>query len=212
MGIDSGYVVGSLKTGVCTSTTRPAVPFDGQTISETDTDSLSVYKGSAWAPVSGLTLISATTIGTTVSSVTVSNAFSATYDNYKIIVSGGVGSLTNNLRLTLGSTVIGYLRFGYYGVYTSPTVTGINDGNEAFWGEAIATSANNLSGTIELNSPYLAKTTGYSSIMQQHATGGLTLSSSGFLNTTTQYTAFTLTCAGGTITGGTIRVYGYSNS
>jgi hypothetical protein len=33
-----------------------------------------------------LTLISTTTIGTTVSSVTVTNAFSATYDNYKIIL------------------------------------------------------------------------------------------------------------------------------
>jgi hypothetical protein len=43
-------------------------------------------------PPGGLTLISTTTIGTTVSSITVSGAFSATYDNYKIVVSGGTGS------------------------------------------------------------------------------------------------------------------------
>jgi hypothetical protein len=32
------------------------------------------------------------------------------------------------------------------------------------------------------------------------------------LNDTTAYTAFTLTTSSGTITGGTIKVYGYQNS
>ena len=40
-----------LRMGVATSTSRPAVPFDGQVISETDTDSLKVYDGSAWVGV-----------------------------------------------------------------------------------------------------------------------------------------------------------------
>lgn len=48
MGIDSGYGIGSLKQGVCTSTTRPAAPFEGQMIYETDTDKVLVYNGSAW--------------------------------------------------------------------------------------------------------------------------------------------------------------------
>lgn len=37
-----------LRMGVATSSSRPAVPFDGQVISETDTDSLQVYNGTAW--------------------------------------------------------------------------------------------------------------------------------------------------------------------
>lgn len=37
-----------LKPGVCTSTTRPAAPFEGQTIYETDTDLLKSYNGSSW--------------------------------------------------------------------------------------------------------------------------------------------------------------------
>jgi len=37
-----------LKPGVCTSSTRPAVPFEGQTIYETDTDLLLTYDGSSW--------------------------------------------------------------------------------------------------------------------------------------------------------------------
>ena len=160
----------------------------------------------------GLQLVKTQTIGTTVGSVTVTGAFSSTYDNYRIVVSGGVGTLTNNLRLTLGATATGYYRFGYFGVWTSAAITGLDGNNQAYWGEAVATSANSLSGTIELIAPNLAKTTSYNSIMAQTATGGLTVSSAGYLNDSTQYTAFTLSCAGGTITGGTIRVYGYANS
>ena len=39
-----------IKPGVCTSSTRPAVPFEGQMIYETDTDKVLVYNGTAWYP------------------------------------------------------------------------------------------------------------------------------------------------------------------
>lgn len=37
-----------LRTGVCTSTTRPTAPYEGQHIYETDTDIEYVWNGSAW--------------------------------------------------------------------------------------------------------------------------------------------------------------------
>ena len=37
-----------VKPGVCTSSTRPASPFEGQMIYETDTDRVLVYNGTAW--------------------------------------------------------------------------------------------------------------------------------------------------------------------
>ena len=37
-----------VRPGVCTSTTRPASPFEGQTVYETDTDRLATWDGSAW--------------------------------------------------------------------------------------------------------------------------------------------------------------------
>lgn len=42
--------IGSLgfKPGVCTSTTRPAAPYEGQLIFETDTDSVAFWDGSYW--------------------------------------------------------------------------------------------------------------------------------------------------------------------
>lgn len=38
-----------VRTGVCTSTSRPASPFDGQVIYETDTNLCLVYEDNAWA-------------------------------------------------------------------------------------------------------------------------------------------------------------------
>ena len=49
MGLDAGYGVGSLKPGVCTSSTRPASPYIGQTIFETDTNLQKVWLGSVWS-------------------------------------------------------------------------------------------------------------------------------------------------------------------
>ena len=49
MGIDAGYGIGSLKPGVCTSTTRPAAPFVGQMIYETDTKLQKVWLGTTWS-------------------------------------------------------------------------------------------------------------------------------------------------------------------
>jgi hypothetical protein len=160
---------------------------------------------------SALVLIKTQTIGTTVSSVTVSDAFSSTYDNYKIIVSGGVASSNSQFTLTLGATTTGYYRFGTYGFYASATVNGINTANGSGWQDAIAISTATLTGTVELIAPNLAKVTTYSSILAK-PTNEYSLASAGFLDNTTQYTAFTFTCAGGTVTGGTIRVYGYTNS
>lgn len=44
-----------LQPGVCTSTTRPSNPYEGQFIYETNTDALLVYNGTAWVVPSGPT-------------------------------------------------------------------------------------------------------------------------------------------------------------
>jgi hypothetical protein len=165
-------------------------------------------------PVGGLTLVSATTIGSAVGSVTVSGAFSATYDAYKIVVTGGAGSANAGLTLTLGSAST-----GYYATYfrttsaSNATYDGQVTNNGAGWNEFGFGTSSGLGMNIELLSPFLAKTTiangNYTRGNQTSIGAG---SVSGFLNDTTSYTAFTITSASGTLTGGTVRVYGYSNS
>jgi len=46
MGISN--VSSGLRPGVCTSTTLPTTPYDGQVVYETDTDCFSVWNGSSW--------------------------------------------------------------------------------------------------------------------------------------------------------------------
>ena len=38
------------QAGVCTSATRPASPYEGQMIYETDTDKVLVWNGTGWYP------------------------------------------------------------------------------------------------------------------------------------------------------------------
>lgn len=106
---------------------------------------------------SGLTLVSSTTIGSAVSSVTVTGAFSATYDNYLIIVSGGVASTTTGLNLTLGSTATGYYRGGNLTSYTGSTVTGFNSSNATSWLSASLGTTTTLDGRFELYDPFVTK-------------------------------------------------------
>lgn len=44
-----------LRPGVCTSTTRPTSPYEGQMIYETDTDMVAIWNGSAWRYISATT-------------------------------------------------------------------------------------------------------------------------------------------------------------
>ena len=48
MGVSAAQGSAGLKPGVCTSTTRPSNPYEGQMIYETDTDKVLVYNGTAW--------------------------------------------------------------------------------------------------------------------------------------------------------------------
>ena len=164
------------------------------------------------ATSAGLVLVSATTIGTTVASVTVSSAFSATYDNYLISVSGGIGSTDFNLDMTLGSTATGYyLNFSYQPV-SSSTVTNGNASNAGSFASVGEGSSNVLSASIYLQNPFTAKVTTLSAGQLPTKTTQYSSKCLGFLDNTTSYTAFTLTTNTGTMTGGTVRVYGYQNS
>lgn len=161
----------------------------------------------------GLTLISTTTIGSAVSSVTVSSAFSSTYNDYKIIVSGGAASASINLTMILGATATGYYA-GYNQVTysTGATTNTGSDNNTTTWTKVAAANTNGISGSFDLLAPNLSKNTMIMGFAGPNDTAGNSRTYSGFLNDTTAYTAFTLTTSSGTITGGTIKVYGYQNS
>ena len=172
----------------------------------------------AWAApaaaVSGLTLIKSQTIGSAVSSVTVTDAFSSTYDNYLVTVSGGAGSASSGLNMQLGSTATGYYSWELYGSYSSNTVNGFGQSNTTSVGDFAVTTANGHTGVAHILSPNLAARTSFNTAFGELDTIFYAGWKNGFVNNNTQYTAFTLTpgTGGVTLTGGTIRVYGYQNS
>ena len=176
------------------------------------TNTTQYYDGAAWQTLGGgLTLIKTQTIGSAVSSVAVTDAFSSTYDNYLITIGGGVASQENELRLQLGSTTSGYygsaMRVNYSG--TTSTESDSNTSNFQHVGRG---STNSLSFNATLFAPNLTKNTIVNSAWVGCATTSLQANYGGFLNDTTQYTGFTILTDAGTLTGGTIRVYGYANS
>jgi len=196
--------------GFSTLDARIPIGANGTLLTADSTESLGL-KWAAPASSGALTLISTTTIGTTVSSITVSSAFSATYENYFISVNGGVASTNNSLSLKLGSTTTGYFGFGFYGNASSSTLAGDNLNNGASFPYAAQGDTNILSGQIYIQNPNLAKATMLYTNASRSGTGGMS-NFTGSETSTTQHTAFTLTPSTGTITGGTIKVYGYSNS
>jgi hypothetical protein len=152
----------------------------------------------------------AVTIGNAVSSVTVQGAFSSTYDNYKIVISGGTVSATTLLALRLGTTNTGYYTSRIRITYASATPSGqvlSNTSDFAFAGYAVA---DGLYMDTNVSMPFIAKKTVVQSNMMEADTGGGIQFSGGFLNNTTSYTDFQILTTS-TMTGGTIRIYGYNN-
>jgi hypothetical protein len=214
-----------VQPAVCTTATRPASPYTGQAIYDTTISALLIWSGTAWTGTGGLQLVTTATcssggtavggvvtIGSAVSSVTVATAFSSTYDNYKIVVSGGVASTTCNLQLQLGSTITGYYSISQQIYYTNAATEYASQNNGTMFQSFGAGSTNSLQANCELGQPNVAKITTMSTPITQLATGGVGGIHTGFLNDSTQYTSFLIKPNTGTLTGGTIRVYGYQNS
>jgi hypothetical protein len=160
----------------------------------------------------GLWLVKTQTVGTAVTSVQVTGAFSANYDNYLVTYNGGLGSIAvESLNIILGAATTGYYGNLIYGIPSSATVFSGPDNNSARWTYAGSTTTTTADVFAEIRNPFLSKPSQISGRYNANTTNGAYGTYNGFLNNSTSYTAFTLSPNAGTITGGTIRVYGYRN-
>jgi hypothetical protein len=163
----------------------------------------------------GLRLVKKQVVGSAVSAVTVTSAFSATYDNYKIVYSGGTCSVSSaDLRLTIGSSATNYYGGLIFNRPNAATPSGIVNNNNTFWqyGGGLA-SSNGTICSFELYAPFLTARTGlYSQVIDLSGAGGALGTFTGWHDSATSHTSFTLTVGGATMTGGTIYVYGYGVS
>ena len=160
---------------------------------------------------SGLVYVKSQTVGAGVSSVNVTGAFSADYDNYRIIWSGG----TINALALIGVYMGAATGTAYYGTRLSATVAGVanstGDNNAGQWVYACAGTTTTSPMSFDLFQPFSATRTHIESVYSEVNAGSSTFGKYiGFLNDATSYTSFTIDPQGaGTMTGGTITVYGY---
>jgi hypothetical protein len=154
----------------------------------------------------GLVLVKTQAIGSGVSSVTISNAFNATYSNYKILVSGGVASGVNFLAAQVGGITSGYKSGFIYTTWSAGVTSQQSASTSRFFLAGVGTTTG-LTGDFDLQSPFLATHTTYNSRYAESSFGGGI--SSGVLPNATSYTSLTVSIDSGTMTGGTIYVYGY---
>lgn len=158
----------------------------------------------------GLWLVKTQTVGSAVSSVTVTGAFSSTFDNYLITLSGGTCSSDTTINLQLGSSTTGYYGFLNYGGAASSTALGANTNNGA---NAPFVGGGNSGQMAHVRCEVLGpNAAAYTKIVGGAYQNGSNYGTSASEHrVATAYTAFTLLTSAGTLTGGTIRVYGYRN-
>jgi hypothetical protein len=158
----------------------------------------------------GMWLVKSQAVGTGVSSVQVTGAFSADYDNYRVIYTGGTQSSSTDIALQLGASTTGYYLIMNYVLSTTGTNFAAGAANNASFpwvGGAVGGQASHADFHL-----FNVNKAMYTKIRSgQYQNGDFYGTTQGEHRVATAYSEFTLSVAAGSMTGGTIRVYGYRN-
>lgn len=227
----SNYIPSSRisQAGVCTSSTRPASPYEGQMIYETDTNRVLVYDNTAWVMIAdtdqppGLVLIkNSTAVYGTNTLLDISDIFTSQFANYKVVI--------NNLRMSASNTTLS-LQLLKAGVPANTNYDfayrGI--GSDGTGRDTYATGQSSLSdlGCFNTNANSYRQQVGFEVIgpaISAMTTTFLNISSAGFATNfftrngsaqhvvTDSYDGFRLFPSGGGTFEAQVAVYGFRNS
>ena len=173
--------------------------------------------GDKWEPADanavGLWLVKSQAVGTGVSSVTVTDAFSGDYENYRIIISGiagsaGGGSIQLKLNNSNGTT---YFAGGLFGSFTVAALNAYGPAAAVRWNDVWALDTTVQGGYADLYRPALVSPTMFTSSSVRMGANNAWYMINGLDTASVSNTGFTITPTSGTFTGGTIRVYGFRN-
>jgi hypothetical protein len=189
-------------------------PTEGMMSYRTDDDVVEVFDGSAYVGVGGaggLTLINTTSFSA-VSSVSVSDVFSATYDTY-VVRSSYTGSASTfcNIRLRVAGADASAADYSRQLMDVSNNVTNFaRASGETSWVNAVAhRTTGNRANLLEIHRPFDAAPT---TAIKLGGSSNSTIDFANFISqhdVATSYTGFTYVVGSGTITG-SISVYGYN--
>ena len=148
------------------------------------------------------------TIGTNNTAITVSSAFSADFDNYRIILSNATASAGDNSIFFRpgGDATANYSTNGFYLQYTG--ATGSPNESNVTNGVAVGiTSTTATSVAFDVFNPQKAT---WTFVTGGNAGSGFMAFYAGVHKVSTAYTSFVIRLATANFTGGTIKVYGYN--
>jgi hypothetical protein len=167
--ISASLGTAGLKQGVCTSTTRPTAPFEGQMIYETDTDMVAVWNGTAWRYIAATTPTNGTVLQVqqTVLNTTTSTTSASVVDVSGFSVSITPKSTSSKVLVTVNLTVgFGSADDTYFNLVRGSTTIAIGSGgtnnNSAFRrGNIISDTGMDTVTIVFLDSPATTSATTY---------------------------------------------------
>ena len=113
MGISN--VSNGLRSGVCTSSTRPTAPYEGQMIYETDTDMMAIWNGTAWRYTAATTPTNGTVLQTvTATTSTVVTESSGTWTDSALSASITPKSSSSKVLVIVSQSMYNYAAGGSY--------------------------------------------------------------------------------------------------
>ena len=193
---------------------------EGQMAYLEDTNETQYYDGSAWTALGaspGLVLLDATDFSA-VSSVSVDNVFSATYNNYLITcvisAASAAAEIRSRLRLS-GTDATGATDYRNNRAFAYQTTDGATGGNAAYWINSFTATTYNDVASFQTTiwNPALAQRTSKYTISNEGNNGLENVNSAigAMHKQATAYDGITIYPASGTITG-KLRIYGLADS
>lgn len=125
------------KPGVCTSTTRPSSPYNGQLVWETDTGKSFIWNGSSWVLFSAPNPPTVSLYNTTDQALSGPSYNILSFNSERWDTHGMHSTSSNTSRITIPSGWDGYYQFtGALNLTTSQaTVNFLRNGTDRFYGD-----------------------------------------------------------------------------
>jgi hypothetical protein len=161
----------------------------------------------------GLTLINTTSFSG-VSSASINDVFSATYNNYKVLITYGTAASANSsdtFRFRVAGADNSTTNYQYAGflIRSSAATIPYGNTNQTSIADFLIHNVNgNEAYSVDIYTPFIAERTKWNALgFGQDGTSVVTHMSGGVFTATTSFTGFTLICSSGTFSP-TISVYG----
>jgi hypothetical protein len=190
-------------------------PVEGMVTYLEDLKRYDTYDGSNFVPLAGLTLIKKQTIGSAVSSVVVSDVFSNDFENYRIILAGATASANVGVNIQFGSANSLYFGAAQSLTFANSLSNTATSSGSFYTFASISTNNGGGAASMDIYNPFKEERTGFSGsnvYFRSDSSLGHHRTFSGFQNSDTSFTGFTINAPSATLTGGSIEVYGYRKS